>query len=270
MSSSRLRLDHLLVERGLASTRSRARALIMARQVRVAGQTASKADTLVDTDDQVKVIEPPRFMSRGGEKLAAAINASGITVKNRVCLDIGASTGGFTDALLQAGAATVVSVDVGYGQLNWKLRQDDRVQVLERINARYLTVDDLPTELSTSPEILVIDVAFISVTKILPAVGQVCAPTCDAMVLVKPQFESPPDRVGAHGVVTDKATRQLCLETVGQSAEELGWSVVRAIPSPIRGPAGNWECFLQLRRPPSTSKFASLQAILNNVEVPND
>ena len=270
MSSSRLRLDQVLVERGLAPTRSRARAVIMAGKVRVAGHTASKPGTLVGSADQVELIAAPRFVGRGGDKLAAAIDASGLDVSGRVCLDIGASTGGFTDALLQAGAAAVVAVDVGYGQLDWRLRQDARVLVLERLNARYLTADDLPDEPRAAPEILVIDVAFIGVAKILPAVGEVCAAACDALVLVKPQFESGPDRVGAGGVVTDAAARRESLATVGRSAEELGWSVVRAIPSPIRGSAGNWECFLQLRRPPSPSKFASLQVTLDGVEVPDD
>ncbi len=242
----------------------------MAGKVRVAGHTASKPGTLVGSTDQVELIAAPRFVGRGGDKLAAAIDASGLDVSGRVCLDIGASTGGFTDALLQAGAAAVVAVDVGYGQLDWRLRQDARVLVLERLNARYLTADDLPDELRAAPEILVIDVAFIGVAKILPAVGEVCAAACDALVLVKPQFESGPDRVGAGGVVTDAAARRESLATVGRSAEKLGWSVVRAIPSQIRGSAGNWECFLQLRRPPSPSKFASLQVTLDGVEVPDD
>ena len=270
MSSSRLRLDHVLVERGLAPTRSRARAVIMAGKVRVGGQAASKPGTLVTSDDHIELIAAPRFVGRGGDKLAAAIDASGLDISGRVCLDIGASTGGFTDALLQAGAAVVVAVDVGYGQLDWRLRQDGRVLVLERLNARYLTTDDLPDELGAAPEILVIDVAFIGVAKILPAVGGVCAPTCDALVLVKPQFESGPNRVGAGGVVTDSVWRRESLASVGRAAEELGWSVIGAIPSPIRGSAGNWECFLQLRRPPSASEFASLQVTLNGIDVPDD
>ena len=242
----------------------------MAGQVRVAGHTASKAGTLVGAADPVELIAAPRFVGRGGDKLAAAIDASDLDVRGRVCLDIGASTGGFTDALLQAGAALVIAVDVGYGQLDWRLRQDARVLVRERTNARYLTADDLPDELDAAPDILVIDVAFIGVGKILPAVSEVCATACDALVLVKPQFECGPERVGAGGVVTDARARRESLETVGRAAEELGWSVVRAIPSPIRGSAGNWECFLQLRRPPSPTEFASLQATLERVEVPND
>ena len=270
MSSSRLRLDHVLVDRGLAPTRSRARALIMAGKVRLPNQPECKAGTLVSIDAAIEVIESPRFVSRGGDKLAAAINKSGINVTGGTCLDIGASTGGFTDALLQAGASTVISVDVGYGQFHWKLRQDDRVFVLERINARYLTIDDLPPDLNTPPMILVIDVAFISVRKILPAVGRVCAPACDAIVLVKPQFESSPDRIGKRGILTGKDTRRECLIAVGESAEGLGWSVIRAIPSPIRGSSGNWECFLQLQRPRLAAEFASLQEKLENVEIPEN
>lgn len=270
MSSSRLRLDRVLVDRGLAPTRSSARALIMAGKVRLANQSECKAGTLVNVDTSIEVIEPLRFVSRGGDKLAAAINKSGINVTGCTCLDIGASTGGFTDALLQTGASTVIAVDVGYGQLSWKLRQDDRVLLLERTNARYLTIDDLPTSLNTPPTILVIDVAFISARKILPAVGQVCAPACDAIVLVKPQFESRPDRIGARGIVTSKDTRRECLTAVGRSAEELGWTVIRAIPSPIRGSTGNWECFLQLQRPRLMAEFASLQEKLDNIDIPEN
>ncbi len=242
----------------------------MAGQVRVGGHTASKAGTLVRAGEQVELIAAPRFVGRGGDKLAAAIDASDVDVRGRVCLDIGASTGGFTDALLQAGAAVVIAVDVGYGQLDWRLRQDARVLVLERTNARYLTADDLPDELDAAPDILVVDVAFIGVGKILPAVGGVCATACDALVLVKPQFECGPERVGTGGVVTDAVARRESLATVGRAAEELGWSVVGAIPSPIRGSAGNWECFLQLRRPPVPSEFASLQATLKSIDVPDD
>ncbi len=257
MSPTRRRLDQVLVERNLAPSRSRARALVMAGQVRVAGQIASKPGTLVAGDDIVEVATRPRFVSRGGDKLAAALETSGIDVGGRACIDVGASTGGFTDCLLQAGARAVIAVDVGYGQLDYRLRQDARVHVIERVNARYLTVDHLPDNVE-QPDLLVVDVAFISVTKILPAVGAVCARRAEALVLVKPQFECGPRQVGAGGIVTSAATRRGTLETVAASAIDCGWSLAGAIPSPIRGQAGNWECFLQLFRPPEAPEFASL------------
>ena len=264
-----MRLDLVLVERGLAPSRSRARALIMAGDVRVDGHTVTKPGTPVAEGDSLEVIAPPRYVSRGGDKLAAALEASGIDPAGLLCLDIGASTGGFTDALLQAGAGCVAAVDVGYGQLDWRLRQDDRVITRERVNARYLTADDLPTDMPGAPQLLVVDVAFIGVGKILPAASGVCAPQCDALILVKPQFECGPERVGPGGVVTDATARRDCLAAVGGEAQDLGWSVVRAIPSPIRGAAGNWECFLQLRRPPSAAEFASLTMTLDGVDVPD-
>ena len=268
MSSRRRRLDQALVDRGLVASRSRARALIMAGQVRVAGQTASKPGVLVGDEESIAVATPPRFVGRGGDKLAAAIEASGIVVHGLTCLDVGASTGGFTDCLLQAGAARVVSVDVGYGQLDYGLRQDERVHVLERVNARYLVAADMPRE-APPPDLLVIDVAFISVTKILPAVSSLCAERADALVLVKPQFECGPGQVGSGGVVHSATVRRETLKSVGAAAIDCGWGVVAAIPSPIRGQAGNWECFLQLARPLDAARFDSLDETLHRTEVPD-
>jgi 23S rRNA (cytidine1920-2'-O)/16S rRNA (cytidine1409-2'-O)-methyltransferase len=265
VTSSRRRLDQALVERELVPTRSRARALIMAGQVRVAGQTASKPGTLVEQRDRIEVATPPRFVSRGGDKLHAALEVADIDVRGRTCLDIGASTGGFTDCLLQAGAALVVAVDVGYGQLDYRLRQDDRVRVLERVNARYLTADDLPDGVEP-PDLLVVDVAFISVTKVLPAASEVCAPRSDALVLVKPQFECGPDQVGSGGVVSSARVRRDTLRAAAGAAVACSWGIVRAIPSPIRGQAGNWECFLQLSRPPAGTESARLDE--RNIEIP--
>ena len=261
------RLDEALVGRGLAGSRSRARALIMAGQVRVDGQVATKPATRVRPEAEVTVEAAPPFVSRGGEKLDGALQASGIDPRGRTCLDVGASTGGFTDCLMQRGAAAVVAVDVGYGQLAYRLRQDPRVHVLERVNARYLTRAQMPDELPP-PDLLVMDVAFISVTKVLPAVAAVCAPACDALILVKPQFECGPEQVGPGGVVASAAVRRASLEAVATSGTAQGWAVRSAIPSPLRGQAGNWECFLQLRRPADTAGFASLGEILEAVEVP--
>ena len=267
MPAKRQRLDRALVERGLVDSRSRARALIMAGEVRVDGQVAAKAGVMVGADSTLELSSPPRFVSRGGEKLAAALDHTDINVAGRICLDIGASTGGFTDCLLQRGAAAVICVDVGYGQLDYRLRKDPRVTVVERLNARYLTAADLPAEL-VPPDLLVMDVAFISVTKVLPAATAVCVECCAALVLVKPQFECGPSQVGTGGIVTAAQVRRETLQNVAAAATQLGWSVVAAIPSPIRGQAGNWECFLQLRRSQQAEKFASLAEVLEGVEIP--
>lgn len=267
MQTKRQRLDHALVERGLADSRSRARALIMAGEVRVEGQVAAKAGVMVGAGSTIALSSPPPFVSRGGNKLAAALDHTDINVAGRTCLDIGASTGGFTDCLLQHGASAVISIDVGYGQLDYRLRQDPRVTVLERLNARYLTAADLPAELA-APDMLVMDVAFISVAKVLPAVTAVCAECCSALVLVKPQFECGPNHVGTGGIVAAASVRRETLQNAAAAAAQLGWSVIAAVPSPIRGRAGNWECFLQLRRSPRPAKFASLTEVLEGVEIP--
>lgn len=267
MRAKRQRLDQALVERRLVDSRSRARALIMAGEVRVDGQVAAKAGVMVGADSTLDLSSPPPFVSRGGEKLAAALDHTDINVAGRTCLDIGASTGGFTDCLLQRGAAAVISIDVGYGQLDYRLRQDPRVTVVERLNARYLTATDLPAELAP-PDLLVMDVAFISVTKVLPAVTAVCAECCAALVLVKPQFECGPSQVGTGGVVAAAQVRRGTLQNAAAAATQLGWTLVAAIPSPVRGQAGNWECFLRLRRSPQAEKFASLADVLDGVEIP--
>ena len=268
MTATRSRLDQALVARSLADSRSQARALIMAGQVRVDGHAGAKAGTLVDPGAAIEILEPPRFVGRGGEKLAAALETSGIDPQSRLCLDIGASTGGFTDCLLQNGAAQVIAVDVGYGQLDWKLREDDRVVVLERVNARYLSADDLPEEIVVQPDLLVIDVSFIGLGKVLPAVTAVCSPDAEALVLVKPQFECGPDCVAPGGVVGAAADRRAALAAVGADAVQIGWSVRAAIPSPIRGAAGNWECFLYLSRQQLGDETASLDVLLDSIAIP--
>jgi 23S rRNA (cytidine1920-2'-O)/16S rRNA (cytidine1409-2'-O)-methyltransferase len=265
---ARRRLDQALVARGLAPSRSRARALVMAAKVRVAGQAATKAGMLVAEDDEIEIAEAPRFVGRGGDKLAAALEATGLDPRGRVCLDVGASTGGFTDCLLQAGAAAVVAVDVGYGQLDWRLRQNDRVFVLERVNARNLTPGDLPAGLPRRPDLLVIDVSFIGIGKVLPAATSCCADSCEALLLVKPQFECGPEHVGKGGVVVDAGARRAALEKVGNEAIAGGWEPRGAVASPIRGAKGNWECFLYLGRPLAGDEPASLADVLQSIDIP--
>jgi 23S rRNA (cytidine1920-2'-O)/16S rRNA (cytidine1409-2'-O)-methyltransferase len=265
--ASGTRLDQLLVSRGLVESRSLARRLILAGKVRVDGHPVDKPGTAIAEEARLEVIAPPRFVSRGGDKIAPVLDGSGIEVEGRVCIDIGASTGGFTDCLLGAGAAVVVAVDVGYGQLDWRLRQDPRVRVMERTNARYLNPGELPGDLPGAPTVAVMDVSFISAAKVLPALTRVCDDECDALILVKPQFEAGPSAVSAGGVVRSADDRRASLRRVAEAARELGWAIVAAHPSPLRGPAGNWECFLQLRRGPGV---ASNTGVVEDLEIPDD
>src|SRR4051812_44926914 len=208
----RKRLDTLMAERGLFESRSRAAAAVMAGAVRVGGEPARKPGQMVAEDDEITVERGPDYVSRGGIKLANALDALGIAVEGRRALDVGASTGGFTDVLLQRGAAAVTALDVAYGELNWGLRQDPRVTVLERTNARSLDPDALPYR----PDLIVADVSFISLTKVLPAVLAAAEPRFDCLAMVKPQFEAGRGRVGKGGVVRDRDTR---VETLVQVAE---------------------------------------------------
>ncbi len=244
MAASKLRLDALLTERGLFETRSRAAASVLAGEVRVgaAGVRATKPGALVATDVELSVDEVPRFVSRGGIKLANALAASGLAVAGRRCLDVGASTGGFTDCLLAAGAAAVVAVDVAYGELSWKLRGDPRVTVIERFNARELRPDALPY----APEVIVADLAFISLRTVLRPLLSCAAPRFDALCLVKPQFEVGRAGVGRGGVVRDGALRRGALAAVAASATELGASVRGFFASGLPGPKGNIETFIAL------------------------
>jgi len=238
-----VRLDQLLVERGLAPSRERARALVLAREVLVDGAPATRPAEPIGEDAQVEVAASPRFVSRGGEKLDHAIARTGVAVEGRRCLDAGASTGGFTDCLLQRGAAHVTAVDVGYGQLDARLRDDPRMTVLERTNVRELAPLDLPATLA------VIDVSFISLTKVLPAVIQSLAPGGDILALVKPQFEAGRDEVGKGGVVRDALVHAACIARVACWALDHDLRVRGVVRSPLLGPAGNREFFLWLRRP---------------------
>jgi 23S rRNA (cytidine1920-2'-O)/16S rRNA (cytidine1409-2'-O)-methyltransferase len=240
----RVRLDSLLAERGLFASRSRAAAAVLAGDVLlgVGRMRAQKPGQLVAEDVEIAVSGPPPYVSRGGIKLANALDALGLEVDGRNALDVGASTGGFTDCLLQRGAAHVVALDVAYGELDWKIRQDARVTVLERVNARAVERDALPY----SPDLVVSDVSFISLRKVLPAVLATCAPEFDALVMVKPQFEVGRERLGKGGVVRDVELRREAIAAVASRAQELGAAVVGFAPSGLPGPAGNRETFAWL------------------------
>ena len=241
---ARTRLDKLVLERGLALTREKAQALILAGQIRVNGQPATKAGALVAGDSRVELVgEPPRYVSRGGLKLEGALRDFGVDVCGKVCLDIGASTGGFTDCLLQHGAARVYAVDVGKGQLDWKLRQDARVQVREGINARYLK----PENLGEAVDLVTIDVAFISVEKILPAALRCAPPSSVFLILVKPQFELSRREVGKGGIVRDAALQQKAVEKIRRAAAAVGLEDLAVRESCLPGAEGNREFFLRAR-----------------------
>jgi len=239
------RLDVALVERGLAASRERARALIMAGQVRVAGQVVSKASTNVTADSQIELEVPDHpYVSRGGVKLAHALDDFKLDAAGKRALDVGASTGGFTDVLLQRGASSVIALDVGHGQLDWKLRNDPRVDVHEGVNARALTPADVPHAV----DLVVIDVSFISLGHILPALPPFIAPGGDVVALVKPQFEAGRDEVGKHGLVTDPAVHDAVIARVTTQAEAAGFARAGMAPSAITGATGNQEFFLHLKK----------------------
>jgi len=234
------RLDTVLVQRGFFSTRSQATAAVLAGEVRVSGQPVTKAGTLVTPDIEVTLKEQPRFVSRGGLKLERAFEEFPIDVTGRVALDAGASTGGFTDCLLQHGARKVIAVDVGYGQLDWKLRNDPRVDVLERTNIRGITQEML----SEAPSFATFDLSFISLKKVLQPVIDTLEEDFQAIALIKPQFEAGRGKVGKGGVVRDSNVRREVLEEIWSFIEESGWVVLGLTESPVRGPKGNREYLL--------------------------
>ena len=240
----RQRLDLLLVDRGLVPSRERARALILAGQVQVNGQPATKAGVSVASDADIALLVPDHpYVGRGGVKLAHALDAFAIEVTGAVALDIGASTGGFTDVLLQRGARQVVALDVGHGQLDWRLRTDSRVVVREHVNARHLPPDDLPGPF----DLVTIDVSFISLRQILPVVPPRLATDGDVVALVKPQFEAGREDVERGGLVTDPAVHARVLEEVRTAARAVGLTPMADTPSPITGATGNQEFLLHLR-----------------------
>jgi 23S rRNA (cytidine1920-2'-O)/16S rRNA (cytidine1409-2'-O)-methyltransferase len=240
VAKDRNRLDEALVERGLAESRSRARALIMAGDVLVNGLTVTRAGSRVGALDELIVKSPPRFVSRGGEKLEHALTRFDIDVRGKVAADFGASTGGFTDSLLQRGATRVYAIDVGYGQLAERLRRDARVIVMDRLNARNLEALPEPVDLVS------IDVSFIGLRLVLPAAVRVLKSGGDIVALVKPQFEAGRGEVGRGGVVRDPETHRRVLEGIFVTADELALGVLGLTASPLRGPAGNVEFLAHL------------------------
>jgi 23S rRNA (cytidine1920-2'-O)/16S rRNA (cytidine1409-2'-O)-methyltransferase len=240
---ARVRLDQLLIDRRLAPSRERARALVIAGHVTVNGQTVTKAGTAVDDRADIALLVPDHpYVGRGGLKLAHALDTFQIAVAGRECLDIGASTGGFTDVMLQRGAARVVALDVGHGQLDWRLRHDPRVVVLEHVNARSLTLDMLPGTV----DLVTIDVSFISLTRILPVIPPLMRPGADLVTLVKPQFEAGRDEV-RKGIVRSDAIHARVLDEVADAAATVGLTRVASIPSPITGQKGNVEFLVHFR-----------------------
>ena len=250
-SGTKIRLDLLLVEQGLVPSRERARAYIIAGRVLVREQKVDKPGAAVSADSAIRILgEDPPYVSRGGLKLAAALEHWRIAVQGRACLDVGASTGGFTDCLLQHGAAHVTAVDTGFGQIAIKLRNDARVRLLERTNARLLEPESLAAG-QRSPELtlLAMDVSFISATLLLGAVVAAAPGLREAVILVKPQFEAGRGHVGKGGIVRDPQAHQLAVDKVAACVRSLGWEVVEIIPSPITGAEGNREFLLYARRP---------------------
>lgn len=246
------RLDMLLVERNLCSSRQQAQRLIRAGEVRVNQQLIDKPGTEVEATADVQIKQRSPFVSRGGEKLAKALQEFPISVTGRICLDGGISTGGFTDCLLQAGAERVYGVDVGYGQVAWTIRQDPRVTLRERTNLRHLKPEELygtaqPTDDRPYADLGVADVSFISLTKILPALWQLLQPPREVILLVKPQFEVGREKVGKHGVVRDPRHQAEAIAHVLEVAQAIGWQFSGLIWSPLVGPAGNIEYLLWLQ-----------------------
>jgi 23S rRNA (cytidine1920-2'-O)/16S rRNA (cytidine1409-2'-O)-methyltransferase len=244
----RIRLDRLLVERGLAESRQKAQALVLAGQVLVNEQKIEKCGTTVSSESRLRLLGGPlRYVSRAGQKLEAALDHFGVDPKGRICLDIGASTGGFTDCLLQRGAARVFAVDAGTNQLDWKLRQDSRVKVMEKTNARYLGFDQIGTLVA----LVTMDVSFISPTLILPVLPPLLEQGADLLVLIKPQFEVGPGQVGKGGIVRDPLLHEEAVSKVACKTAESGFSEIGRVESVLPGASGNREFFLHAIWPKS-------------------
>ena len=253
----------LLVKRGFSASREKAKAMIMAGQVYVAGQKEDKAGTMFDETAQIEVRgEKPRYVSRGGLKLEKAMQTWPIHLDGRTCMDVGASTGGFTDCMLQNGAVKVYAVDVGRGQLDWSLRNDPRVVCMEKTNIRYLT----PDQIGEKPSFISIDVSFISLTLVLPPVKELLAPEGQIVCLIKPQFEAGREKVGKKGVVKDPAVHQEVIEKVIAYALDLGFCIQGLTWSPVKGPEGNIEYLLWLghglKEPAKTQQETDTKAVV--------
>lgn len=262
--TDRIRLDSLLAQRGLFPSRSQAAAAVMAGDVRLGSGAEAKPGQMVRDDVELQVAEKPRYVSRGGRKLANALALTGVIPAGKLCLDAGSSTGGFTDCLLQGGAAHVIAVDVGYGELAWQLREDPSVTVMERTNARHLEPDALPYP----PDLIVADCSFISLRKLLPALLGCAAPAFDALVMVKPQFELGRGRVGSGGVVRDPGERrEAVLAVAGFARGECGASVMGFAPSGLPGPKGNRETFIHLAEGGRSGAVGDLESALDAQEL---
>ena len=240
------RLDVILVNRGYAASREKARALIMSGNVFVKGEREDKAGSMFEADgiDLLVKEDPLKYVSRGGLKLEKAISEFDICLKGLVCMDIGASTGGFTDCMLQNGASRVYAIDVGYGQLDWKLRNDERVVCMEKTNFRYVTHEQIPEDIDFAS----VDVSFISLTKILPAAFELLKPKACMACLIKPQFEAGREKVGKKGVIRDKACHRDVLEKIVNLCPETGFQVLGLTYSPIKGPEGNIEYLIYIKK----------------------
>jgi 23S rRNA (cytidine1920-2'-O)/16S rRNA (cytidine1409-2'-O)-methyltransferase len=260
---SRRRADSVIAERGLARSRAGAAEAIRAGRVVIGagGRRIAKPSELIDPDAELSVSAGRDYVSRGGIKLANALDALALDVRDRDCLDVGASTGGFTDCLLQRGAARVIALDVAHGQIDWGLRNDERVQVIERANARDLHPEDLPF----APDLATVDLSFISLTKVLPAVAAALSPTGDVLAMVKPQFELGRKRVKG-GVVRDAAERREALATVAATARELDLAILGFASSGLPGPKGNRETFIWCATGGSGLTGAAVEAAIEEVE----
>ncbi len=242
--AKKARIDQTLVERGFFASRERAQRAIMAGEVRVGDRVFAKAAELIEIDAPISIVQPPRFASRGALKLGGALDFFGVEVKGKTALDIGSSTGGFTDCLLQRGAAKLFAVDVGHGQLAWKLRNDPRVTVMEKVNARFLSRDDIPEV----ADLCVIDVSFISLTLILPRAFELIAPEGMILALIKPQFELQRKDVGRGGIVREPTLHEKAQQKIVKFVEEANYHVVGLVPSTITGTDGNQEFFICIRK----------------------
>ena len=242
--AKKARIDQTLVERGFFASRERAQRAIMAGEVRVGDRVFAKAAELIEIDAPISIVQPPQFASRGALKLGGALDFFEVEVKGKIALDIGSSTGGFTDCLLQRGAAKLFAVDVGHGQLAWKLRNDPRVTVMEKVNARFLSRDDIPEVV----DLCVIDVSFISLTLILPRAFELIAPEGMILALIKPQFELQRKDVGRGGIVRGPALHEKAQQKIVKFVEEANYHVVGLVPSTITGTDGNQEFFICIRK----------------------